>query len=78
MPEKIVDSMNAWFGMQLRRELVKLMSDSTNTSGPSRSDSDAHSAIPQRLSIDDSDVRVRVYDEITWVRVEPELQVEEA
>jgi hypothetical protein len=73
--------MNAWFGAELRRELVKLMSDSpstTSTSGPSKNDT--HSAISQRLSIDSlegrnerddsDDSESDVYDDlqITWGR----------
>jgi hypothetical protein len=46
--------MNAWFGLQLRRELVKLMSDSSK---PTRDR--AHSANSQRLSIDSIDRRER-------------------
>jgi hypothetical protein len=42
--------MNAWFGLQLRRELVKLMS---NSSKPTRDR--APSANSQRLSIDSID-----------------------
>lgn len=49
-----MDSMNAWFGLQLRRELVKLMSDSSK---PTRNR--AHSANSQRLSIDSIDRRDR-------------------
>ena len=44
-----MDSMNAWFGLQLRRELVKLMSE------PSGHKNRKHSASSQRLSLDSLD-----------------------
>jgi hypothetical protein len=64
--------MNAWFGLKLRRELVKLMSDS---SGPKERSGSVNS---QRLSLDsldgdrsgrnDKDDSEDIYDQVNWAK----------
>ena len=68
-PEEIMDSMNAWFGLQLRHELVKHMSPSLQNRPKVRT----HSMDSQRLSIDSlqgipdkRDYSENTYEKISW------------
>ena len=62
-----MNSMNAWFGKELRRELVKLMMES---SGPKNRTNSANS---ERLSLDSLDVdrkddSAELYDQVDWAQ----------
>jgi hypothetical protein len=72
-PASIVDAMNLRFGLQLRRELVKLMSDSSGPTSRNR----ANSANSQRLSLDsleerdrrnETDYSAAIYEEVKWAK----------
>jgi hypothetical protein len=65
--------MNAWFGAELRRELVQLMSRSQDPSVQFRPKVRTHSTDSQRLSIDslqgipdERDYSENIYEEISW------------